>query len=712
MLVSEPAIKEGFERTSVPTFRLVRATVTCGVMALLAFQPLAAQTPSTGTAASQQSVGVFDLGEIVVVGEDDGGVGVGGAKVTAEQIQTFERLTLDQAVNLAPGVVSNFDSNGRRNETDIFVRGFGRWQVPLLIDGVRVYLPADNRLDFGRFLTSDIAEVQIRKGYASVIDGPGAMGGEINLVTRKPSKPFETEAGISMGGRTDSEMWTAYTMVGTRQPRYYALGSATLLDRDFWTLSDDYQPTSNSPQPQGDRLVSDNRDWRMNLKAGYTPNDHDEYTINFTKQSGEKGAPLNVFNNPPVPANSFWRWPWWDVQNTSFLSNTALGSASYVKGKLYHNTFSNGLDAFDDGTYTTQSANGRFHSPYRDRATGGSVETGTSALANNAIKAAAHYRRDGHSEYQVSRPTHPTLRMIEPEQEQSQYTFSVAVEDTVRVLPSVDIVGGFSYEKYAITRAEDYNTTRGLFEYPKGGSDSWNWQSALIWRYAPDTQAHVSVSDRGRFPTIFELYSTRCGFATPNPDLGPERATNVEVGWKRTYAGRAHLEGALFYSDVRDLVQTVVLPDATTQTQNVGDGEFHGGEIAADTPVTKQMTVGGNYTFIKRRITDALQPNLEATGVPTHKAFLFASWRPLMALTITPSFELAGDRWSDVNPVPAFPYVRTGQYALLSLGVEYIVQRNLELTAGFKNLTDDDYQLAWGFPQPGRTFYLKARALF
>ena len=104
--------------------------------------------------------------------------------LTSEQIWTFDRKSLDQAVNIVPGVVSTFDANGRRNESDIFVRGFGRWQVPLMVDGVRIYLPADNRLDFSRFLTADIAEIQIQKGYASVLDGPGAMGGAINLVTR------------------------------------------------------------------------------------------------------------------------------------------------------------------------------------------------------------------------------------------------------------------------------------------------------------------------------------------------------------------------------------------------------------------------------------------------------------------------------------------------------------------------------------------------
>ena len=63
----------------------------------------------------------------------------------------------------------------------------------------------------------------------------------------------------------------------------------------------------------------------IQLKAGCTPNGTDEYTIDYIKQLGEKGAPPNVYNNPPVPPNSYWRWPYWDVQNTSFLSRTQFG---------------------------------------------------------------------------------------------------------------------------------------------------------------------------------------------------------------------------------------------------------------------------------------------------------------------------------------------------------------------------------------------------
>jgi iron complex outermembrane recepter protein len=109
-------------------------------------------------------------------------------------------------------------------------------------------------------------------------------------------------------------------------------------------------------------------------------------------------------------------------------------------------------------------------------------------------------------------------------------------------------------------------------------------QAAMVWRHAASGEWQASISDRARFPVIFELYSTRFGTATPNPDLGPERSTNVELGWTRETAGKTRLAASVFYSRVRDLIQTVVLTDTTTQTQNVGDGNFAGVAVSIDSP--------------------------------------------------------------------------------------------------------------------------------
>lgn len=670
---------------------------------------------------AQESPDVFKLGEIVVVGtRQDPRMNVGGVVIDFERLRLFDLKTLDQAVKLATGVVSTLDAGGRRNETDIFVRGFGRWEVPLMIDGVRVYLPADNRLDFSRFLTGNLSAIQIQKGYASVLDGPGAMGGAINLVTRKPVKALELEASGSLGGRSDVQDWSGYARVGARTERFYVQGSGSYLDRDAWSLSDGYVPTANSLEDGGERLGSASRDWGINAKLGFTPSGTNEYTLNYMRQDGRKNGLLNVYNNPPLPAGSFWRWPWWNVASLSFLSNTQLGRSEYAKLKLYHNTFDNALDGFDDVTFTTQSLARGFHSFYEDHGDGATIELGTTRLPRSTLKGAFHYRNDVHVEWSDNRPTSPANRLIEPRQEQAQHTWSAALENTLNAAPDVDVVVGVSFDRYATDEAQEFNsTTRAIFEYPKGGADSWNVQGAAIWRYRPDGQLHASVSDRARFPVIFELFSTRFGTATPNPDLGPERATNLELGWAATVRGGDRLAAAVFYSDVRDLIQTVVLPNATTQSQNVGDGHFVGFEVSANVRLAPELRVGGSYSFIDRTIRDGLPAAsrpanvapLQPTGVPEHHAFLDLTWQPVEALTVTPSVELASDRWSEktVAPALAFPYVETGAFTLVDAIGEWTFERNVALALGARNLLDENYQLSWGLPQPGRSFFARLR---
>ena len=661
-----------------------------------------------GASARAEDVDVFTLGRITVTAPRVTETLI-DAVVTSDELWRFDKNTLDEAVSLVPGVNATLDSNGRRNEHDILVRGFGRWQVPLSIDGIRVYLPADNRLDFGRFLTPDLAEIQIRKGYVSVLDGPGGMGGAINLVTRKPTQPFETRFQSTATFDNDNEYagWNGYAMVGTRQDRFYAQASGSYLDRDHWRLSDDFRPTAI--EEGGDRDGSDNRDWRVNAKVGFTPNDTDEYSLSYTSQSGAKGAPLNVYNNPPNPPNSYWRWPYWDIRNLYWLSNTQLGESSYIKSRLFYNTFNNALWAYDNATYTTQSLNGRFRSVYADTGYGGSVEFGTQALARNSLKGALHYRKDEHTERNFNRPTHPTLSSVEPLQTTQEDTWSIAVEDTFALTNAVNLIGGVSYERNELDQAQEFTTT--LFEYPTGGSDAVNAQAAVQWLYANDAELRFSVSSRTRFPTIFERFSARFGTAIPNPDLSTERAINYEVAWNAQLTERANVSVAVFYNDIKDMIQTVIVaagPPQQTQAQNVGDGESYGVELGADVQFTDAVRAGFSYSYLDREIEDALLPSFRPTGTPTHLGFVFLTYSPLERLAFTPSVEIADDRWTDVT---GGGYRKVGAYSLLNLHVEYGVGP-VTFALNARNLLDDGYDLAYGLPEPGRTYSFKLQADF
>lgn len=91
-----------------------RSAVAKGRSALLSSVAIVAMTVGAEAQDLQDRGGVYQLGEISVSGAERGGSGVGGSTVTREETWTFEKNTLDQAVNLVPGVVSTQSTAGQR----------------------------------------------------------------------------------------------------------------------------------------------------------------------------------------------------------------------------------------------------------------------------------------------------------------------------------------------------------------------------------------------------------------------------------------------------------------------------------------------------------------------------------------------------------------------------------------------------------------------
>ncbi len=730
-----------------------------------------AQGEATGAGTAGTGVGIYTLGQLDMIG---------GSTITNEAMWTFNKNTLDQAVSILPGV-SMQNSGGHRNERDIQVRGFDRFRVPLYMDGVRIYLPYDNRLDMNRFLTPDLSEIQVQKGYVSVLNGPGGMGGAINLVSRKPTKEIELEgrAGLVMSGDLDDmNQWSSYAFAGTRQKGYYAQVSGTIIDQDHFNLSNDFRP-SNASEPGyvasfpyedgGSRDRSNFKDWRVNAKIGITPNATDEYSVNYTVQQGEKGAPLHVrrqvvggyqgaIPSTTVPGTTingqrYWNWPQWDTSTLSWMSKTQLGSSSYVKTNAYYNTFDNTTAFYPTATHPTPYVD----SPYDDNSYGGFVEMGTDLIPMNTLKGAIHYRRDTHNEAEIQYNLDGSIKSIAPNERDAEETWSFAAENTFHATRYFDIVTGLSYDTNEVLEA--YGSKEAL---PK--KDAWNWQAAAIYNYSDTGRVYGNVSSRTRFPTLFDRYSTRFGSRSENPGLDPERATNYELGWSESFFGNLHLSSAVFYSDIDDSIQNIFF-NANGNTSIVGfnaDGETYGLELSADWDATSTLRIGGNYTYLERDFdfasaARALNPILtsngsvntsetnfarhavasgEAEGTPRHKAFLYASWRATSALTLTPSLELAGDRTVLVTSCASTlvnagatnnnttctktspagtrtpSYVNLGSYALVNFRADYDFSESFSTAVGVTNLFDQNYSLAEGFPEAGRQFYITARAKF
>lgn len=656
--------------------------------------------------AVNAGTGVFTLGQINVSAQA-AGQPIGGSSLSADEMQTFNKQSLDQAMDIIPGVTSS-TTGGQRNERLVYIRGFDRYQIPVMMDGVRIYLPADNRLDFGRLLTPDLSEIQVSKGYASVLDGPGAMGGAINLVTRKPTRAFEAELrqGLSFDNRAALGGYTTYGMAGTRQERFYLQASGTKTETTHSRLPESFRPVA--AENGGNRNQSQTKDWSVNLKAGFTPNDTDEYSINVQKQSGRKGAPLNV--NDTVANQRYWSWPYWDLQSVYWLSNTRIGSASYAKTKLYYNTFQNGLYSFDDAALTRQATSRSFRSYYDDKAYGGSAELGTDLIPMNTLKGALHVRRDDHKEWQRLYPGN----FLEPKQRDLEDTWSVALENSFHATEALDIVIGASHDWRRLHEAQDWNgtATGSMIDYKRADSDATNAQGAVVYRFSRTGEAHASISARSRFPSIFERFSTRFNGAASNPDLKPEKAINYEIGASERF-GSTRVEGAVFLSRLRDVIANapiVINGQSTTQSRNMASGLYRGFEVAVTTRLTPTLEVGGNYTLTIRTLSDPNIPNLKAVGTPNHKVFLHADWRPTEQFGIVPSVEAASGRYSQSTAGTVF--LGNGGYVLANLQASYDLTANAQLSAGVRNLFDANYSLADGFPEPGRTMFVTARYSF
>jgi iron complex outermembrane receptor protein len=213
-----------------------------------------------------------------------------------------------------------------------------------------------------------------------------------------------------------------------------------------------------------------------------------------------------------------------------------------------------------------------------------------------------------------------------------------------------------------------------------------------------------------------DRFSTRFNSALSNPNLLPERAINYEIGGADTLFGNTRVEGAVFYSRVTDVIETVPIlfnGAATTESQNVGNGNYYGYEISGDSRITDALQLGLRFSYINRNI-DAQNPanppvtaNFHLTGEPYDQLLVYASYDILPQLTLMPSIQVDSDRWTTNTAGTA--YFKTGDFFLLNLEADYRLTDRMDVSVGARNLLDLNYQLAAGFPEEGRSFFLNLR---
>jgi iron complex outermembrane receptor protein len=679
------------------------------------------------------------------------------------------------AMDNLPGVSVEHNYSGR-NQEEVYVHGFNYLQVPLYIDGIPMNVPYDGTMDFRRIQTSDIAEIQVDKGFSSALMGPNTVGGAINVVTKEPQKKYEGE--MLMGGFSGDGFLSSIRL-GSRISHYFAEGSMDWLQNDYVPLSGNF--VTNALQTNDTLNHSNAQDAKYSGRFGWTPKGENEYVFSYNNQKANEGIPLNTGNDPLTGTgcgtgatasscyvkSSYRSWGYWDKTSYYFHSNTAVGENSSIKVRAFYDQYPNRMLFYTGLPYSSATLNTTkgYITSYDDHSDGASAEFNTRLVKKNAISGSFLFKDDTHKTI----PLYPYATGPASDSDRQQ-TVSIGLQDVVTITAKLTATIGFSADHLDGLRASD-DQTYYAFVSPECASntDKENFSACTphLWAYNPQISIAYSFKDSGklfggfsqknRFPGMKEMYSYKLNSGLPNPNLKTEHSQNWEIGYSRVFAKNTSAQVEFFRSDLKDAIESVPVPSASntcgnstytcTMDENATKEIHEGVELAVRTIPLPRLTFDANYTYLDKKIdgfnlsanlsddypcgggymltgtgsnvtytTIANNTCLTATDVPKHKAVVAGTLRLPREATLNADirYESGTKAVDDFKKSGNYYYeiVPMSNFATMGLGGTMPLYKGATLQAGVKNLFDRNYYYVLGYPEEGRNWFVNMRYRF
>jgi iron complex outermembrane receptor protein len=652
----------------------------------------------------------FDLGEIYVTAEKlpaNKEVAV-TTEVTQEEMQGTNSRTVAEALKYVPGVTV---TTGRKNQPDIRIRGLDQSNILVLIDGVPYYETKYGMLDLNELPVDDVAKIEVIKGDASVLYGPNALAGVINIITKKPTEKLSAAATFEAGENGADKVSVSH---GLKVGIFNYWLNYVHQKSNGWRMSDDFEPvvgtivrkpggtTNEVLEDGGFRNNSDFRTDSVWAKFGIEPTPDSEYYLNFHYINREKGSPASIVTDtifPQRPAFSqFARIPRYDDWGIDLSGQQKLSDRLTLKGKLFYHNHLDDYASYSDQTYTQQIALSRFE----DYLAGGILSADFRPADWNIVRFAFNYRGDSHKERDDT---------YLPFADSFSYTGSVALENEFNKVKNLSVVAGASYDWFNVTTAKRNVTdsTTGDFltqeDLPTPGlMTEFDPMIGATYNLNGSTRLFGSVARKVRFPTLEQLYSSKSG----NIDLKPQKSINYTLGVSKSFCDYASGELAFFYYDISDFI-TRDAPGTLGVYRNFGKIGMVGFELSGQVNPLKDLFLSAAYTFndasdkSEGRVTD------DVLFVPQHKVDISASYIvPRIITKIQLNALFLSDSFNQL-PTPQNPdqeVIKTGEHFVVNARISKSFLKNrCEAYVAINNIFDSDYNSEWGFPGQGRNFY-------
>lgn len=472
------------------------------------------------------------------------------AESQAQSLGEFLSMQLGASVI---GAVQNPGAN-----QSIFLRGSGSNQTVIMIDGLRISDPStpNGAIDLSELSLADIERIEIVQGGHSAMFGTGALGGMINIITKKnaqtnrshvnlhgaafgPGRAWGVSTGVqrSFGNTFFNVQGQQYRSGGMNSTLPPPVSSGLLLEKDGFRKTD-----LSLRGGWAGKTASIWAGWRHNnqqadIDAGAFRDD-ENYQLRMKRHTLHGGADWKL--NPHVKLNLTGGW--------SNLQRNANNDSSLVAPGIYDGAV--GRDVFRGTNASTDLfLQGKYE---QIQWTGGLSYYAESASVNS---------------YYFSRP----------------WGFeSTTSYDTVglnsRILAAYGMAQFFSNSKMSLAvsgRVSRHN----LF------GNVWNGAFNPSIKIGKSSMLFGNLSSGFNTPSLYQMLAPERSFAgmrRGNPNLKPEVGTTAELGFKHKTA-KWSVQASAFHQNTRGVIQYVYAwanehPDSLGFSDYIGDTYINNGK--------------------------------------------------------------------------------------------------------------------------------------
>ena len=514
--------------------------------------------------------------------------------------------TLDDALQGVPSV--EMAGGPRSIAENVYIRGLGENRVLMRLDGARQNFITSHK---GRvFIDPEmLKQIEIVRGPNSALYGSGAIGGVFDMTTKDASDLLRP--GRQWGARTRTwwqsanDEWTEHVDVyGQPLENWEILGSFTYRQSDDIRVGNlDYTPKIDPLAPTfiGDEIPFSRDDIRTGLfKTSYRFLEYHKLTFSTLLyrnhnlvpfQSDELGDGFTAIADRYTSQDNYTlRYQFDDPNNNWFNPNATL---------YYNVTEIEEEEVTGPSPFTGLRPPDRFAE--RDLDTlGFEISNRTRFELADPFVMTWVYGLDGYRDEQIGREN--DLPLLSYPDSQSQ-VWGVFFQSEFRF-----------YDRWALTPANRYDN----YSLESDVSESTNEEEALSpkitlsWEATDWLTFYTSAAEAFRAPSLSEVYLSGLHFVgnnfIPNPQLRPETARNVEVGFNIQKddifleSDRVRGRFATYENKVEDFIETI-LDDSTfpgtTYQVNVATARIQG--IEGELFYYSGTVFGGGWFFLYSR---------------------------------------------------------------------------------------------------------------